>query len=45
MNEFFDFTGTFFLVRANWLWMLVALGLGIWTGWVSCTGEPDKGAE
>ena len=45
MNELFNFNGTFFLVQANWVWMLAALGLGIWVGWVSRTGEPDKGGE
>jgi len=45
MNELFNFHDTFFLVQGNWLWMLVAAGLGIWVGWVSCSGEPDKGAE
>lgn len=45
MIDPFNFNDTFFLVQGNWVWMLVALGLGIWVGWVSCTGEPGEGAE
>jgi len=42
MNELFNFSGTWILVQANWVWMLVAVGLGIWVGWASCATAPDK---
>ncbi len=42
MNELFNFNGTWILVQGNWVWMLVALGLGIWVGWASCSAGPDK---
>ena len=35
MNELFNFHDSWFLVEGNWMWMLVAMGLGIWVGWVS----------
>lgn len=40
MNAFFNFHDTWFVVTSNWVWMLVALGLGIWFGWA--TSESDK---
>ncbi len=33
MTDIFNFNGTLYVVTHHWLWMLVALGLGIWTGW------------
>lgn len=38
--EFFNWTDTWFVVTSNWVWMLVALGLGIWVGWT--TNTPDE---
>lgn len=29
------FTGTLFLLRFHWFWMLMAVGLGAWVGWRS----------
>lgn len=36
MNEPFNFTDTFAVAQANWLWLAVALALGIWIGWATC---------
>ena len=33
MTELFNFHGTFFVAAQHWVWLAVALGLGIWTGW------------
>ena len=33
MNDFFNFLDSYFVVEYHWVWMLVALGLGIWAGW------------
>lgn len=33
MTDFFNFHESWFIVESNWVWMLVALGLGIWVGW------------
>ena len=33
MEGLFDFTGTLFVLRHHWFWMLVALGTGVWVGW------------
>ena len=35
MNEAFNFHDTWYVVESNWVWMLAALGLGIWVGWVT----------
>jgi hypothetical protein len=33
MNDVFNFHDSWIVAEANWLWLLVALGLGIWVGW------------
>jgi hypothetical protein len=37
MTEFFNFHGGWYVVQHNWLWLLVALALGIWVGWKTNT--------
>ena len=39
MNEFFNFHDSWFVVQSNWVWMRVSLGLGIWVGWSTSSGE------
>jgi hypothetical protein len=39
MNEFFNFHDGWFVVQQNWVWLLVALALGIWVGWKSNTAD------
>lgn len=39
MVDFWNFNDTMFLARENWLWLLVALGLGLIVGWISCSRE------
>ena len=41
MNDLFSFHGTWVIVEQNWIWMIVALGLGIWVGWKTCA--PARG--
>lgn len=36
-----NFTDTLFLFRFHWFWMLVALGIGCWTGW-HLAGEAEQ---
>ena len=43
MSDFFNFHDTFFVVEFHWVWMLVALGLGIWTGWYTADGRKNGG--
>lgn len=43
MTEFFNFHDGWYVVQHNWLWMLVALCLGIWVGWRTNTRD-DQGA-
>jgi hypothetical protein len=31
-----------YLLMKMWMWELAALGLGLVTGWVSCTGSNTK---
>jgi heme/copper-type cytochrome/quinol oxidase subunit 1 len=33
MTDFFNFHDTLFVVGFHWLWLVVALALGIWVGW------------
>lgn len=33
MEDVANFSGSLHVVAYHWVWMLVALGLGIWTGW------------
>lgn len=35
MLEPFNFHDSWFVVQSNWVWILVALGLGIWFGWAT----------
>ena len=39
-----DFTGTLYLVRFHWFWMVVALGLGAWVGWRTAAEAPSDPA-
>jgi len=39
MIEVFNFHDTWFVVQANWVWIVVALGLGIWVGWATAAGD------
>lgn len=43
MTEFFNFHDGWYVVQQNWLWMLVALGLGIWVGWRTNTNDDRAG--
>jgi hypothetical protein len=38
MTELFNFHGTWQVVEYHWVWVALALGVGIWSGWVS-SGE------
>ena len=40
MNEPFNFHDSWYLVQTNWIWILIALALGIWVGWRSNSPEP-----
>jgi len=40
MDGLFDFTGTLFVLRHNWFWMLVSLGIGVWVGWHTAIDRP-----
>jgi hypothetical protein len=37
MVDFWNFHDTVFLARENWIWLLVALGIGIVVGWMTCS--------
>ncbi len=36
MNEIFNWNDTWILIESNWLYLLVALALGAWTGFRTC---------
>jgi hypothetical protein len=37
MVDFWNFHDTVFLARENWVWLLVAMALGIIVGWMTCS--------
>jgi hypothetical protein len=39
MSEALNFHDAWFVVESNWPWLLLALALGIWTGWATAGGE------
>jgi hypothetical protein len=41
MTEFFNFHDSWFVVEYHWVWMLLALGIGIATGWVTSGREQN----
>ena len=42
MNGLFNFHDTLIVAEANWVWLVVALGLGIWVGWKSAAPGNGK---
>ncbi len=36
MNEFLNWHNTWILLQYNWIWLLIAFGLGAWTGYRTC---------
>jgi hypothetical protein len=39
MSEFFNWNDTSILWQFNWLYLLIAFALGLYTGWTTC--EPS----
>ena len=39
MNDFFNFHDGWFVVGQNWVWLAVALALGVWVGWRTSGGD------
>lgn len=37
MSEFFNWNDSWYVVSSNWLWVVIALGLGVWVGWTTNT--------
>lgn len=44
MVEPFNFTGFLYVFEANWVWIMTALGLGVWFGWATAAGDQGKAA-
>ncbi|HEX2429523.1 MAG TPA: hypothetical protein VHK03_01985 [Aestuariivirgaceae bacterium] len=44
MSDFWNFKDIVIVASHNWLWLSLALGLGVVVGWLSCTANapPDK---
>jgi hypothetical protein len=38
--DLFNFHDSLYVVKFHWVWMLVALGSGVWVGWY--TGEAGR---
>jgi hypothetical protein len=41
MTDLLNFNGMWFVLTVNWLWILLALAIGVWFGWA--TSAPDEG--
>ncbi|MCA3555207.1 hypothetical protein [Aestuariivirga sp.] len=41
VEDALNLSGTLFLLRFHWFWMLVSLGLGAWVGWRMAGEPPD----
>jgi hypothetical protein len=39
MVDFFNFDGSLVIAQHDWWLLLVAVGLGIWVGWKTCTWQ------
>jgi len=44
MSDFWNFKDVAIVATHNWLWLSLALGLGMVVGWLSCTaiGRSDE---
>jgi hypothetical protein len=40
MSEFWNFKDVLIVATHNWLWLSLALVLGVVVGWLSCTATP-----
>lgn len=38
-SDFLNFHDSLYVVKFHFVWMLVALGLGIWVGWYTGSGK------
>ena len=43
MNDFWNFKDMMIVATHNWLWLSLALGLGVVVGWLSCTPAAPSG--
>ena len=41
MTEFWNFKDAFIVAQSNWVWLLVALIIGLIVGWVTCRYADD----
>jgi hypothetical protein len=42
MTEFMNFHGSWILVQHNWIWVILALALGIWCGWSTSAQDETR---
>jgi hypothetical protein len=42
MTDFFNFHDGWYVATQNWVWLLVALALGLWVGWKANTADEKK---
>jgi hypothetical protein len=43
MNDFWNFKDVMIVATHNWLWLSLALGLGVVVGWLSCAAAAPPG--
>jgi len=41
MTDFWNFKDALVVAQANWMWLLLALVIGLIVGWVTCARQDD----
>ena len=42
MTDFWNFKDAMIVAQSNWMWLLLALVIGIIVGWVTCARNNDN---
>lgn len=47
MTDFWNFKDALIVAQSNWLWLLIALAIGLIVGWITCErhDEPTAGGN
>lgn len=41
MTDFWNFKDALIVAQSNWMWLLLALAIGVIVGWVTCARSDD----
>jgi len=45
MTDFWNFKDTMVVAQSNWMWLILALVLGLIIGWMTCVRQDDNISE